>query len=370
MSQPLILLIQDPLLGELYSATLTRSGQSPLAVSTPAELSQLLGSVSGPPRALLLDPVLCFGPSRGSLEPALAWCAAQNVPVCTLPTPLEPLVRSAQKLGIHSVASQSQPLAALAQCLNPVLPGLTPSEPDLESRTKIVAALPEKLGLLQTALRATASQPSSRPEHSLLHQAHALALLSGVVCPNAHFQLTRAILETVLELFQPAASTQQLCRTLAQGLDLFSALLDHQQLPEPQSPVLVVEDDPNTSQLICAALEFVDLTPLPALNAEDGLELAGSNPLGLVLLDIGLPTMNGLEFCRRLRALPVHRSTPVVFLTGMTDLSNRLQSNLNGGNDFVCKPFNVHELGLKSVLWALRHRFPASSTKPESGVGI
>ena len=74
----------------------------------------------------------------------------------------------------------------------------------------------------------------------------------------------------------------------------------------------------------------------------------------LIFLDIGLPDMNGFELCTRVRAIARHEKTPIVFVTGMTTFQNRVQSSLSGGNDFIGKPFNVAELGLKALIWVFK----------------
>ena len=53
----------------------------------------------------------------------------------------------------------------------------------------------------------------------------------------------------------------------------------------------------------------------------------------LIFLDINLPEMNGFELCSKVRALPLHERTPIVFLTGMASFQNRVQSSLSGGNE-------------------------------------
>jgi DNA-binding response OmpR family regulator len=54
------------------------------------------------------------------------------------------------------------------------------------------------------------------------------------------------------------------------------------------------------------------------------------------------------------RALPMHEKTPIVFITGTATFQNRVQSSLSGGNDFVGKPFNLSELGLKALIWIFK----------------
>jgi len=52
--------------------------------------------------------------------------------------------------------------------------------------------------------------------------------------------------------------------------------------------------------------------------------------------------------------ISMHEKTPVVFITGMATFQNRVQSSLSGGNDFVGKPFNLSELGLKALIWVYK----------------
>jgi DNA-binding response OmpR family regulator len=67
-----------------------------------------------------------------------------------------------------------------------------------------------------------------------------------------------------------------------------------------------------------------------------------------------MPGMDGFELCKQTRALAIHEKTPVVFLTGLATLENRVQSSLSGGNDFIAKPFNLHELSVKAITLLLK----------------
>jgi DNA-binding response OmpR family regulator len=64
--------------------------------------------------------------------------------------------------------------------------------------------------------------------------------------------------------------------------------------------------------------------------------------------------MDGFELCKQIRTLAIHTATPVVFLTGLATLENRVQSSLSGGNDFIAKPFNLHELSVKAITLLLK----------------
>jgi DNA-binding response OmpR family regulator len=77
----------------------------------------------------------------------------------------------------------------------------------------------------------------------------------------------------------------------------------------------------------------------------------------VVLLDIRLPDSNGIDVCAKIRELPRHKKTPVVFITVEDSVDQRAQSSLNGGDDFIAKPFNVNELVVKTCTWACKSQF-------------
>ena len=87
-------------------------------------------------------------------------------------------------------------------------------------------------------------------------------------------------------------------------------------------------------------------------------ELAGRR-YDLIFLDVNMPGMDGFELCKQIRALAIHATTPIVFLTGLATLENRVQSSLCGGNDFIAKPFNLHELSVKAITLILKGAAPA-----------
>ena len=64
--------------------------------------------------------------------------------------------------------------------------------------------------------------------------------------------------------------------------------------------------------------------------------------------------MTGFDLCARIRNLEVHQKTPIVFLTGMASFQNKALASLSGGNDFIGKPFNLPELGVKALIWIFR----------------
>ena len=113
--------------------------------------------------------------------------------------------------------------------------------------------------------------------------------------------------------------------------------------------VLVIDDDPNVSEVVAAYLEREGCLVEVRADGEAGLEAALADPPDLVVLDLMLPGLDGLEVCRRLQALaPV----PVVMLTAKGDETDRIIGLELGADDYVSKPFSPRELvaRIKAVL--------------------
>ena len=105
--------------------------------------------------------------------------------------------------------------------------------------------------------------------------------------------------------------------------------------------ILVVDDDPRLRDLVAIALERADFTVITAANGQLALTHALRETPDLIVLDIGLPEIDGLEVCRRIRA----RSTvPILFLTARDDEIDRVVGLELGADDYVTKPFSPREL--------------------------
>jgi len=108
--------------------------------------------------------------------------------------------------------------------------------------------------------------------------------------------------------------------------------------------VLIVEDEPDIRDLLVFHLERDGYQVAKARNGTDALRQAQASPPDLVLLDLMLPEMDGLEVCRRLRQNPVTQGIPIVMLTARGDEVDRVLGLEMGADDYVVKPFSPREL--------------------------
>ena len=123
--------------------------------------------------------------------------------------------------------------------------------------------------------------------------------------------------------------------------------------------ILVVDDDPQIRRVMKATLVSQGYEVMEARTGEEGLELVSRESPSLVLLDMNMPGMGGLETCRALRAFS---DVPVIVLTVRATEKDKVAALDAGGDDYVTKPFGIEEL-LARIRAALRR----SSTSPEGG---
>jgi DNA-binding response OmpR family regulator len=133
-------------------------------------------------------------------------------------------------------------------------------------------------------------------------------------------------------------------------------------------PVLIVEDDPDIAEGIRHNVEREGLEARVALTGEQGLEAAldPKNPPALILLDLMLPGMSGIELCRRLRREPTTRRTPIIMLTAKASEADRVAGLDLGADDYISKPFSVREL-MARVRAVLRRTDESASPRYEDG---
>lgn len=105
--------------------------------------------------------------------------------------------------------------------------------------------------------------------------------------------------------------------------------------------ILLIEDDPAIIRLLKIALETNDYKAIVAKNGITGISLFLSEHPDLILLDLGLPDVDGMEVINQVRAIS---KTPIIVVSARSDEEEKVECLDNGADDYVTKPFNVQEL--------------------------
>lgn len=129
--------------------------------------------------------------------------------------------------------------------------------------------------------------------------------------------------------------------------------------------ILVVDDEPAIHRFLTPALEANGFVPLRADTATQGLALVASRKPAVVVLDLGLPDMDGAEVIRRLRAFT---EVPIIVLSARDRESSKIEALDLGADDFVAKPFGVGEL-MARIRAAIRHQMQAKGETPVLKLG-
>ena len=133
--------------------------------------------------------------------------------------------------------------------------------------------------------------------------------------------------------------------------------------------ILVVDDDPHIRQLLVFALGKAGLDTIEAADGEAGLSLAAKHRPDLVILDINMPRLDGLETCRRLRAVDGEGDVPILFLSSRDDELDRVLGIELGADDYVVKPFSPREV-VARVMAILRRTAGRPPAVHQSGAGL
>jgi len=108
--------------------------------------------------------------------------------------------------------------------------------------------------------------------------------------------------------------------------------------------VLIIEDDPSNLKILEVALEKMACELFTAINGEQGLEMAQNHQPQLILMDIMMPKMNGLEILKNLRQSSNLAHTPVLVISAKTAKKDAEMALEAGATEFISKPFRVKEI--------------------------
>ncbi|HEX3857307.1 MAG TPA: response regulator [Verrucomicrobiae bacterium] len=254
-------------------------------------------------------------------------------------------------IGTHA---PSQPVA---------LSAATDSAFQADLRKTFIDSLPATLAMLRSSLQSLIKADNEMTRlkeiYELYRRVHALAGNAGIAGLVQIAHMASALEALLKEIYEkPKNINTSTLRTVAAGVDFLGFLFERGTLPErqevPAANILVVDDEAISRRAIIYALEKAQLQSVNVEAPETAYKLLTESNFDLVFLDVDMPGMTGFELCTKLRALPMHKKTPVVFVTSLSDFDNRTSSTMAGGNDFIAKPFLFIELTVKALIHILR----------------
>lgn len=110
----------------------------------------------------------------------------------------------------------------------------------------------------------------------------------------------------------------------------------------PKNPILIIEDDADITELVDINIDDLGYELIKAGNGRKGLELALANKYKLIILDLMLPGLGGIEVCERIRSQDLH--TPILMLTAKSQELDKVLGLAKGADDYLTKPFSIREL--------------------------
>ncbi|HEY2952110.1 MAG TPA: response regulator, partial [Verrucomicrobiae bacterium] len=232
-----------------------------------------------------------------------------------------------------------------------------------ELRQTFLASAPADIAQMRSQLQSfikTEGDTARLPKlFTLYRKVHSLTSNSAVAAVVSVAKMSSALEALLKELYEkPKNLNASTLRTLAHTIDFLSVLLEHSGAAEPENlpppNIMVVDDEAISRRAVIYALEKAHLKCVSVEDPNVALNMLAENQFNLIFLDVDMPGMNGFELCTKLRALPAHSKTPVVFVTGLTDFESRARSTLSGGNDLIAKPFLFMELAVKALNFILK----------------
>jgi two-component system phosphate regulon response regulator PhoB len=159
---------------------------------------------------------------------------------------------------------------------------------------------------------------------------------------------------------KPASLNESSRSTVATTIALLSDWLARADQPDDQclSPttILLVDDDAVSNRALVFALSRVNLVAKSVTDPVKALEKLRENSYDAVLLDINMPGMSGLAVCERMRELPLHKRTPVIFITSHAEFEPHARAISSAHDDFISKPILPIELTVKVTAHVLKRR--------------
>ena len=371
-SKRILLVIDDKLLLKLYQEKIEENGFVVFSARDLGKAAQLLAEKK--PDLVLMDVVFQEGnPTEflQALRESAANTANEQLTVLILPNVLGQIVNETLQAGAtRAIHCGPKPIASIIDAIRGTL-GMSALGASADTQVftpdnfwieAIFANAMDSINRMRHCLPGFAATPPELPAlHELWNLAHAFAQKTALLPYKPLAQIAGSLDLLLHDLNQmPAQINPSTTRTVAQALDFLATIAKPEclsRLSDPgQAPMLVVDDEDGARQFITSALQLAGLQNECAESPSRALEKLNGSKMKLIFLDVGLPEMNGFELCTKVRAIEQYKNTPIVFLTGMATFQNKARASLSGGNDFLGKPFNLPELGVKALMWLCREQ--------------
>ncbi|WP_100334163.1 response regulator transcription factor [Bacillus alkalisoli] len=125
--------------------------------------------------------------------------------------------------------------------------------------------------------------------------------------------------------------------------------------------VLIIEDEKNLARFIELELQYEGFEVTPCYDGREGLDKALNEDWDVILLDLMLPGLSGMEVCRRVRAA---KATPIIMLTARDSVMDKVSGLDSGADDYLSKPFSIEEL-LARIRALIRRSLPKETSQKE-----
>ncbi len=220
-------------------------------------------------------------------------------------------------------------------------------------------ALADIKGILTEISHQAEKETLLRSLRMLFAKAHSLTSNAAIVGFNHTAWFISAFEALVKEICDaPEQMTASVQFTLVETVELVALVLQNTNPIEAQTflnlRLLIVDDDPVSQKAMAMAAEKVGLQVTEVLDSSHALRILESRPFDLILLDLEMPNLNGLEIYQHLRTLPAHAETPVIFVTDLADFDRRAHAAAQTQIEVLGKPFLPIELAVKSLIAVLR----------------
>ena len=372
----------DPVVLLVYQAQFEKAGFD-VRTATNGEESFYLLLHNPCPDAVLLDLMLPKMSGVDVLKTIRAQRKFETIPIFVFTNNnLDDLATEALEAGANQVFDKSKIVPgdivdAVRESLAVGFQTIPPFPEDESTRTIIGKARETISGLCKTlqALSKVEDQQKRLEHLSHLHKMNGeLAGQATAIGLGSVSQMSTALDGLLKKLSEnPSELSASNLRTISYGIDFLDVLFKPSSAPDPAVAgpirVLVVDDDDISRMAILSALERANLDSEGVENPQAALEILANHPFDLIFLDISMPEMSGFEVCQKLRKLPGHGKTPVIFVTSLNDFASRSQSKLIGGSDFIAKPFLFSELTVKALTYSFKHRLLVASASIDQSSG-